>query len=56
MTPSRLFRILRLRVRSLSSQEQLDAELRREVSFHFDQLVHEFSTGGMAPRDARSAT
>src|SRR6185503_4941692 len=36
-------------------QDQLDAELRREVAFHFDQLVEEFTADGLSPADARRA-
>ena len=43
MTLSRLLRISRHRVRSVARSDQLDAELRREVAFHFDQLVEEFA-------------
>ena len=55
MTPTRLLRISRHRVRSVARSGQLDAELRREVSFHFDQLVAEFTADGMPPDEARSA-
>ena len=55
MTLSRLLRISRHRARSVARRDRLDAELRREVAFHFDQLVAEFTADGMAPDDARHA-
>ena len=52
MTLSRLLRISRHRVRSVSNTDQLDAELHQEVAFHFDQLVHEFASDGMSRDEA----
>jgi len=46
MTVSRLFRIARLRWRTITRPSALDAEFDRELAFHFDQLVHEQVAGG----------
>ena len=52
MTLSRLLRIWRHRIRSVAKPDQLDTELRREVAFHFDRLVQEFTADGLPPDDA----
>ena len=55
MSPARLLRLARLRVRSVFQSDLADAELRQEVAFHFDQLVHEFRTDGLSPDEATRA-
>ena len=51
----RLWRILRQRVRSLFRRPQVEAELDRELAFHYDQLVRENLEAGMGEREAREA-
>lgn len=53
MTPSRLFRVWRHRVRSVSDRDRLDAQLGQEILFHFEQLVHEKIAEGLALKDAQ---
>ena len=55
MALSRLFRVWRHRVRSLSDRDHLDAELGQEITFHFEQLVREKIAEGMATKEARLA-
>jgi putative ABC transport system permease protein len=55
VTISRLSRIARQRLRSLSRKQQLDAELSAELAIHFDQLVRENTAAGLAPQEARLA-
>jgi predicted permease len=51
----RLFRIWRLRLRSLARKDAVDAELHRELVFHFDELVAEKIDEGLSPAEARRA-
>ncbi|HSP69675.1 MAG TPA: ABC transporter permease [Bryobacteraceae bacterium] len=55
MTLARLIRISGQRLRSLSDKDHLDAELNRELAFHFEQLVRENVAAGMPPAAARRA-
>jgi len=55
MVLSRLVRVWRHRVRSLSDKDHLDAELGQEITFHFEQLVQEKIAEGMALKEARLA-
>lgn len=55
MTMMRAFRIAHHRIRSLVRQDAVDAEVARELSFHFDQLVAEHLASGLSPADARAA-
>ncbi|MBV8847808.1 MAG: ABC transporter permease [Bryobacterales bacterium] len=55
MTAARLLRISRLRLRSLFQKYRADAELARELAFHFDALVQENLAAGMAEKAARQA-
>ena len=55
MTPSRLARIARQRLRSLFRASQLDAELQRELALHFDALVQENVRDGLPADEARRA-
>lgn len=55
MTRSRLFRVWRHRIRSLSDRDHLDAQLGQEITFHFEQLVQEKIAEGMAIKEARLA-
>jgi putative ABC transport system permease protein len=55
MALSRLFRIWRHRVRSLSQKDQLDAQLGQEFAFHFEQLVQEKIAEGLALKEAHRA-
>lgn len=50
-----LFRWLRLRWRGLFGRKAKEAELAREMKFHFDQLVADNLAAGMTPEDARFA-
>lgn len=52
---SRILRVSRLRLRSLSRSEALDAEVENELAFHVEQLTREHIAGGMAPDEARRA-
>jgi putative ABC transport system permease protein len=51
----RLFRIWRLRLRSLVRKDAVDTELHRELAFHFDELVAEKIEEGLSPEAARQA-
>ena len=51
----RLFRVWRLRLRSLVRKDAVDTELHREFAFHFDELVAEHIEEGLSPEDARRA-
>ena len=51
----RLLRVWRLRLRSLVRKEAADRELRRELAFHFEQLVAEHIEQGLTPDQAREA-
>ena len=51
----RLFRVLRLRLRSLVRKDAVDTELHRELAFHFDELVADKIAEGLSPNDARQA-
>jgi putative ABC transport system permease protein len=55
MTLSRLLRISHQRVRSVLRQDAIDGEVSRELAFHFDSLVEENISNGMAPDQARRA-
>jgi putative ABC transport system permease protein len=55
VTTARLLRVLRLRWRSLTRSATLDAELDRELAFHYDQLVREHADAGLGPVEARRA-
>jgi len=55
MAFSRVFRIWRHRVRSLSDKDQLDAQLGQEIAFHFEQLVQEKIAEGLALKEAQRA-
>jgi putative ABC transport system permease protein len=51
----RFLRITRHRLRAVSRQDALDAELDRELAFHLDQLAAEYVADGMTPDEARHA-
>ena len=51
----RLVRVWRLRLRSLVRQGAADRELRRELAFHFEELVAEHIEQGLTPDQARQA-
>jgi putative ABC transport system permease protein len=51
----RFLRITRQRLRAVSRQDALDAELDRELAFHLDQLAAEYIADGMTPDEARHA-
>jgi len=51
----RLLRVWRLRLRSLVRREAADRELRRELAFHFEELVAEQIEQGLPPDQARQA-
>ena len=55
MALSRLFRVWRHRVRSLSVKDRLDAQLGQEIAFHFEQLVQEKIAEGLALKEAQRA-
>ena len=55
MSPSRLFRIVRQRLRTLFRKDAVDAELSRELAFHYEHLVREFVDEGMSLERARLA-
>ena len=55
MALSRLFRVWRHRVRSLSDKDHLDAQLGQELTFHLEQLVQEKIAEGMALKEAQRA-
>jgi putative ABC transport system permease protein len=55
MTIARLLRIAHQRLRSLVRKDAVDAEVARELAFHFDLLVAEHVTSGMPLDDARRA-
>src|SRR5262245_23859903 len=55
MTLQRLRRILRQRLRALFKRDSMDAELQKEFTFHFDQLVRENIADGMTADEARRA-
>jgi putative ABC transport system permease protein len=50
-----LSRIVRQRVRSLLRPSQLDTEVERELTLHFDALLQEHVADGMSPIDAKRA-
>jgi putative ABC transport system permease protein len=52
---ARLFRIVTQRVRAAVGKEALDAELDRELAFHYELLVREYTAEGMALPDAQHA-
>lgn len=49
----RRWRVLRQRMRSVFQRDRVEAELQRELAFHYEQLVRENIEAGMAERDAR---
>jgi len=51
----RFLRVVRLRLRSVLKKDRLEAELQRELIFHFDHLVKESIAEGMSPDEARRA-
>jgi putative ABC transport system permease protein len=55
MMPARLLRVFRQRLRSLFAKDRLDAELGRELAFHFDQLIQENLAEGLSEEEARHA-
>ena len=55
MTIARVLRIWRQRIRSLIRKDAVDAEVSRELAFHFNLLVAEHVTSGMPLADARRA-
>jgi putative ABC transport system permease protein len=55
MTPLRLFRILRQRLRALFRRDSIDAELNQELAFHLEHLIQEFVERGLPLEDARHA-
>ena len=55
MTLSRLYDIVRLRLRSLFGQRSVERELSRELSYHLDQQIQENLEKGMSFDDARRA-
>src|SRR6516164_791804 len=55
MLPARLLRIFRQRLRSLFAKDRLDAELGKELAFHFDQLIQENLAEGLSEEEARHA-
>ena len=55
MTIARALRIWRQRIRSLIWKDDVDAEVSRELAFHYDLLVAEHVTSGMPLADARRA-
>ena len=55
MTPARLYRIVRQRLRAVLYKDAADEELSRELAFHFELLVEEFKAEGLSHDDARRA-
>ena len=55
MPVARLFLVARERLRAVFRKDTLDAELERELAFHFDHLVQEFIDDGLSPDEARHA-
>ena len=55
MTPGRLLRIVRHRLRSIGQRSRLDADMARELELHFEQLVLEYRAEGLSHDDARRA-
>jgi predicted permease len=55
MTFDRLCRVIRLRVRSLSSAAALDRELDEELRYHLDRQIEANLAAGMTAPDARTA-
>src|SRR4030095_16062397 len=55
MTFDRLWRIVRLRVRSLVAGESVDRELDQELRYHLDQQGDASVAQGMSPEEARTA-
>ena len=55
MTLHRFFRILRLRWRSLTQPQAMEAELDREIALHYEELVREQVTDGVPLAEARRA-
>jgi putative ABC transport system permease protein len=55
MSPSRLLRVLRQRLRALFRRGSVDEELSQELGFHLEQLTQEFVERGMPLEDARHA-
>lgn len=51
----RFWRIFRHRIRSLFRRARVEAELEREISLHYEQLVRENVEAGMDESDARQA-
>jgi hypothetical protein len=53
MTPSRLRRVARQRLRALFHKDTADEELSRELAFHFDLLVEELKAEGLSAEEAQ---
>src|SRR5687768_11456983 len=51
----RLARIVAHRLRSLFRSSRVDADLRRELDLHVEQLTKQYIADGMTPADARAA-
>ena len=51
----RLARIVAHRLRSLFRSSHVDADLRRELDIHLEQLTKQHIAEGMTPADARAA-
>ena len=51
----RLARIVAHRLRSLFRSSRVDADLRRELDIHVEQLTKQYIADGMTPADARAA-
>jgi putative ABC transport system permease protein len=55
MTAARLLRIWRQRARSLFRTSAIDDEVARELAFHYEQLVEEYTAEGLTIGEARDA-
>ncbi len=51
----RIFRLIRLRARSLLRSHSADTEMQREIQLHLDQLTKEYVATGMSESEARLA-
>src|SRR5262245_21639619 len=55
MSPSRLYRVVRHRLRAVFHEKAAEDELRRELALHFELLVEELEADGLSREDARRA-
>jgi predicted permease len=52
---SRLFHLVRMRLRALLRRSRVERDLNRELNFHLENQIQEYIARGMTPEDARIA-